>query len=157
MEKLRQVFNSWYLFIPRFIIWLGCTFVCPIALIMSKFKVFEKVEGEKIHFNGWALIITLIIGIGVFYLLKYILKAMTFNYVSQLISGFITLILWLILAYMLVDTIAKYQEQMKAILKWYILAASVGVLVNPLPRWSYNRENKDIAVSIGTYLDRRGR
>ena len=157
MESIRRVFNSWYLFIPRLVLWIGCTFVCPICLIMSKFKVFEKKEGDVIQFNGWSIIIVLIVGIGVFYLLKYILKAMTFNYISQIISGFISLILWLILAYLLVGTIAKFQEEMKWILKWYILSASIGVLMNPLPRWSYNRKNKDIAVSIGTYLDRRGR
>lgn len=157
MERLRRVFNSWYLFIPRFIIWLGCTFVLPICLIMSKFKVFEKVDGDRIQFNGWAIIIILIVGIGVFYLLKYILKAMTFNYISQILSGFITLILWLILTYLLVGYICTYQEQIRSVLKWYIVSASVGVLVNPLPRWSYNRKNKDIAISIGTYLDRRGR
>lgn len=157
MERLRQVFNSWYLFIPRLILWVGCTFVCPICLIMSKFKVFEKVEGDKIQFNGWAIIIILIVGIGLFYLLKYILKAMTYNYVSQIINGFITLVLWLILAYLLVDYISKFKEEIEWILKWYILSASLGVLINPLPRWSYNRKNKDIAVTLGTYLDRRGR
>jgi hypothetical protein len=124
---------------------------------MSKFKVFEKVEGDKIQFNGWAIIIILIVGIGLFYLLKYILKAMTYNYVSQIINGFITLVLWLILAYLLVDYISKFKEEIEWILKWYILSASLGVLINPLPRWSYNRKNKDIAVTLGTYLDRRGR
>lgn len=156
MEYMRRVYNSWYMFIPRLIIWIGSTFVCPICLIMSKFEVFEKTEGKTIQFNGWSIIIVLIVGIGVFYLLKYILKAMTFNYISQILNGFITLVLWLILAYMLVGTIARYQEEMKWILKWYILTASIGVLVNPIPRWSYNRKNKDIAVSIGTYMDRRG-
>lgn len=157
MEKIRKKFNSWYLFLPRLIIWIGCTFVCPIALIMAKFKVFERVEGEKLRFNGWAIIIVLIVGIGLFYLLKYVLNAMTFNYIAQLLNGFIRLVLWLILALLLVDIIAKCHEQIKWVLGWSILSCSIGVAVNPLPRWSYNRKNKDVAASIGTYLEKRGK
>lgn len=157
MGKLRKIFNSWYLFLPRLVIWIGCTFVCPIAFIMARFQVFDKTEGEKLQFNGWGLIIVLIIGIGLFYLLKYILNAMTFNYIAQLLNGFIRLVLWLILALILVDTIVKSHEQIKWVLKWSILSCSIGVAINPLPRWSYNRKNKDIASSIGTYLEKRGK
>ena len=82
MEKMRRVFNSWYLFIPRLIVWIGCTFVCPIVLILVKFKAFERIDGEKLKFNGWAIVIALIVTIGVFYILKYILSAMTFNYID---------------------------------------------------------------------------
>lgn len=150
-EKIRTVYNAWYLFIPRLIIWIGCTFIGPILLIMSKFEVFKKVPvdgGEKIQFNGWEIVIVLIIAIGVFYILKYILSAMTFNFISQIISGFINLILWLILGLALVETIAKFQEEIKWILKWSIASCSAGVIINPLPRWSYNRKTKDIANSI---------
>ena len=154
-DKIRTVYNAWYLFIPRLIIWIGCTFVCPILLIMSKFDVFKKVpveDGMKIQFNGWEIVIALIITIGIFYILKYVLSAMTFNFVSQVISGFINLILWLILALALVGTIAKFQEQFKFILTWSIVSCSVGVVINPLPRWSYLRKTKDIANSISANL-----
>lgn len=152
MEKIRKVFNSWYLFLPRLILWIGCTFVCPIVLILVKFKAFERIDGEKLKFNGWAIVIALIVTIGVFYILKYILSAMTFNYIAQLISGFMHIVLWLILGLILVDTICKYQEQIKWILTWSICSCSVGVAINPLPRWSYNRKNKDIAASIAMHL-----
>ena len=154
-ENVRKVFNSWYLFIPRLIMWIGCTFVCPIFLILSKFEVFKKVpieNGEKIQFNGWAVVIALVIAIGIFYILKYVLSAMTFNYVSQLLSGFINLILWLILGLSLVEVISKFQEEIKWIFKWSIMTCSLGVAVNPLPRWSYNRKNKDIANAISANL-----
>lgn len=153
--SFKKVFNSWYMFIPRLVIWIGCTFVCPIVFILQKFQVFEKVEGvEKIKFNGWFIVIGLIVAIGVFYVLKYVLSAMTYNYISQLLSGFIHLILWLILIRLGIDLIVKFQEQFKYILNMSIITCSIGVAINPLPRWSYNRKNKDIANALAMNLNK---
>lgn len=156
VENFKKVYNSWYLFIPRLILWIGLTFVGPIITILTKFEAFTKVDNQ-IKFNGWAIVIALIIAIGVFYILKYVLSAISFNYIAQLLSGFINLILWLILGLVLVDTITNYSEQLKSVLRWSIVTCSFGVVINPLPRWSYNRKNKDLAGSIGMYLDKRGK
>ena len=110
VEKFKDVYNAWYLFIPRLVLWIGLTFVGPILAILTKFEAFTKVENE-IKFNGWAIVISLIVAIGIFYILKYLVSAMTFNYIAQLISGFINLILWLILGLLLVNAITNYSEQ----------------------------------------------
>ena len=156
VEKFKDVYNAWYLFIPRLVLWIGLTFVGPILAILTKFEAFTKVENE-IKFNGWAIVISLIVAIGIFYILKYVVSAMTFNYIAQLISGFINLILWLILGLLLVNAITNYSEQLKYVLIVSIITCSLGVMVNPLPRWSYHRKNKDLAASIGKELAKRGK
>lgn len=153
--SFKKVFNAWYMFIPRLIIWIGCTFVCPIIFILQKFKVFEKVEAtETIKFNGWFIVIGLIVIIGIFYVLKYVVESMAYNYISQLIKGFITLIMWLIIIRLGVDLVVKFQDQFKYILNYSIITCSIGVAINPLPRWAYNRKNKDIANAIAVNLNK---
>lgn len=151
VEKFKDVYNSWYLFIPRLVLWIGLTFVGPILAILTKFEVFTKVENE-VKFNGWAIVISLIVAIGIFYVIKYVLSAVSFNFVAQILSGFINLILWLILGLLLVDSITDYSEQLKYVLTVSIITCSLGVIVNPLPRWSYHRKTKDLAKSISANL-----
>ncbi len=153
IQKYKKIYNSWYLFIPRLVLWIGLTFVGPILAILTKFEAFTKVENE-IKFNGWAIVISLIVAIGVFYILKYVISAMTFNYIAQLLSGFINLILWLILGLLLVNTITNYSEQLRYVLIVSIITCSLGVMVNPLPRWSYHRKTKDLANSISANLNK---
>lgn len=132
MEKISKVWGAPYMLIIRAILWASATFIVPIILISSKFKLFETVDSEY-KFTGWGYLAIFILAIGVYYLCKWIVKSFGYSYPLQLLDGFISLILWLILAYIVCTKISSNIDRVRFVLKWSIVSCSAGVLLNPLP------------------------
>ncbi len=142
-EKFVEIWNGKVLFIPRLIAWIVCVGIIPVLLINSQFVLFTR-NTEGIDFNAWGLIAVLILAITTYAIIGYIVKAFEYSFFIQILNGVRKVLIWIALAYfacqLIVDNIYKIQY----ILKWSFVSVAIGIIINPLPRWSYKFKYKRI-------------
>lgn len=147
---LKKIYNNWvaiwnnkWLFIPRVLAFVALCVVVPIILINQKFILFSKNTGG-IDFNAWGLVCLLIGAIGVYVLLGYIIKAFEYSFIIQCLNGFRKCLIWIGLAYLGCVCINNNIEKIQYILKWSFVSVACGIVINPLPRWSYKTKYKRV-------------
>lgn len=147
---MKRVFNKWIniwnnkaLFIPRVIVWLILVAVVPIILINQKFVLLSRDTGG-IDFNAWGLIALIVVSIGIYVLLGYVINAFEYSFVIQCLNGFRKCLIWIGLAYLGCVCINNNIEKIQYILQWSFVSVACAIIINPLPRWSYKTKYKRV-------------
>lgn len=132
LQKFSENFNSKIGCLIRLILYIGCTFVCPIIFISMKFSLFKH-DDSKLRFTGWGIVCILIIALALFSMLKWCCKNFAYSYVLGVINGLISSVLWLIVLLIVCKSIHAYIERVEFVLGYSILTCAIGCLLNPLP------------------------
>lgn len=131
----------------RAIVYVALTYICPIILISIKFSLFKNTDAG-IKFTGWGILALLIVGIGAFKGLKWVCNNFAYNYFLGVLNGFISSVLWLLLAFVGCTLIVKYIDKCQFILGMSALTCFIGIWFNPFPLLAHNSKVKVIKEAV---------
>lgn len=123
-------------FIARTI--LFCIFGCvlPFVFIAWRYDIFG---GTRIALTGWGFIAVIIVFFFVVYCLKILKNSIPFSMTYQILSGFIKVILPLLLVLLIVNGIEDNIRQFKQALIVTILSEGIAIVVNPFPKFMHDK------------------
>ena len=123
-------------FIARLILFVlfGC--VLPFVFIAWRYQIFG---GTRISLTGWGFIAILIVFFFVMYCLKILKNSIPFSITYQVLSGFIKVILPLILVLLVVNALEDSIRQFKQALIVTILCEGIAIVINPLPKYMHDK------------------
>lgn len=129
----------------KLILWLVFTAVVPIVTIIDKY---DMVKNGTIKYTGWAIIVIAIFTIVIMVMLGYILKAMKWSMFKQIVAGVRNVLIPLCLLFICAELIATNIANIKYILVVSIISESIGILVNPFPKWLWLKNISDLREAL---------
>lgn len=136
MEQSNDELKEKKVFIARLILFVlfGC--VLPFVFIAWRYQIFG---GTRISLTGWGFIAILIVFFFVMYCLKILKNSIPFSITYQVLSGFIKVILPLILVLLVVNALEDSIRQFKQALIVTILCEGIAIVINPLPKYMHDK------------------
>lgn len=136
MEQSNDELKEKKVFIARLILFVlfGC--VLPFVFIAWRYQIFG---GTRISLTGWGFIAILIVFFFVMYCLKILKNSIPFSMTYQVLSGFIKVILPLILVLLVVNALEDSIRQFKQALIVTILCEGIAIVINPLPKYMHDK------------------
>lgn len=138
-------------FIIRIIFWTIFAAILPFAFIAWRYQIFTT--ESKIKLTGWGFIAILIVVIFATTLVRYIYKGLKPGIAKQCISGFVSLIIPLILLYLLINSIESNIHLFKQALCCVILCEAIALPINPFPKWLAERQQENSKEKTETLSD----
>lgn len=128
--------NEKKIFVARVILFIifGC--VLPFTFIAWRYQIFK---GTQISLTGWGFIAILIVFFFVWYCLKVLKNSIPFSMTYQILSGFIKVILPLILVLCIVNALEDSIRLFKQALIVVICCEAVAILINPFPKFMHDK------------------
>lgn len=141
--------QSWGQKHPRAVFWirftLWTTFACvlPFLFIVLRFEIFSTIS--KMRIGGLGVIAIAILAFFVFTILRYIKLALSAKYslIGQIINGFCKIIIPLVAALLILNSIKSSIDVMMQALGCVISCEAIAIPLNPLPKWAYEKQ-KDV-------------
>lgn len=133
MEKMSKK-----MFWIRFALFIFSAFVIPFTFLVWRFKLFSKVS--KLSVGGWGVIAIIFGAVFFIVLIKYVRKGLPFSMLSQVLEGICKVLIPILAALLIVDTMKNSMEQMFQFLFVLLFSEMIAIVVNPFPRWIH--ENK---------------
>lgn len=146
-NKFSDFWNSKWLFIPRVLLWIALMGVLPITFINQQFSLFKRTE-SGISFSGWALVAIIIAYIVSCTLINYIRKAFNYNFIIMVLDGLVKVIIPIVALILLCRIITSYPAQIEYILDRSLITCIIGIIINPLPKWSFEHKWKQIGEAM---------
>lgn len=127
----------------RFALWTLFSCVLPFLFIIFRFEIFPSIS--KMRLSGFGVIAIVIVAFFVFAILRYIRIALSAEYslIGQIINGFCKIIIPLIAALLILNSVKSSVDLMMQALGCVIACEAVAIPFNPLPKWAYERQ-KDV-------------
>ena len=138
-------------FILRFVLWTICAAILPFSFIAWRYKIFTV--DSQIKLTGWGFIAIIIVIAFISTLVKYIYKGLKPGLAKQCISGFVSVILPLILLYLLINSIEDSIQLFKQALGCVILCEAIAIPINPFPEWLVKRQAENKEQKVETMSD----
>lgn len=133
MEKMSKK-----MFWIRFALFIFSAFIIPFTFLVWRFKLFSKVS--KLSVGGWGVIAIIFGAVFFIILIKYVRKGLPFSMLSQVLEGICKVLIPILAALLIVDTMKNSMEQMFQFLYILFFSEMIAIVVNPFPRWIH--ENK---------------
>ena len=110
----------------------------------TKEGCWEFYSSSKEH-SGFGVIAIVIVAFFVFAILRYVRIALSAEYslIGQIINGFCKIIIPLIAALLILNSVKSSVDLMMQALGCVIACEAVAIPLNPLPKWAYERQ-KDV-------------
>ena len=133
--------NSKKIFIARVITF--CLFGCilPFIFIAWRYDIFRVSSdvSPKVSLTGWGFIAILIVFFFIRYCMGVLKRAIPFSLTYQIVSGFIKVILPLILVYAVICALQNSIELFKQALLITIICEAIAIVVNPFPKYMHDK------------------
>lgn len=142
---------------PKTVFAIRCVFWClfaavlPFAFIAWRYDIFTT--QSKLRLTGWGMIAVIIVIAFIITLIKYLYKGLKPGLAKQCISGFVTIILPLVILYALIVSIQDEINLFKQALGCLIICELVGIPLNPFPDWLEKRKIKNKEEEISNVSD----
>lgn len=130
----------------RFFFWIIFAFGVPIAIIAYEYQVIDA--HSEYQLTGWGLIIAIILFIGAFVILGYLLQALQWSWVKQILGGVRNAILPLAFLYLITSVIATNIEKLQIILSVSLISEIIAIPLNPFPKWLWLKNIKDLKKAL---------
>lgn len=140
--------NQWLLI--RFIIFVGVALIAPLVYMFINFSMYGyHTYGEKDMFlTGWGIFGVSLVAVFAFYLLNSIRKLEPLGYFTQIINGFMFVILPLGLCYYITYVISKNVIILSQLLLVIILCEIPAIFINPIPYWIKTHQESKLSKLI---------
>jgi len=132
-------------FIIRFIAFVVSGCVLPFAFIAYRYDIFKSPHSTLTGVGFLAIILVLVFAI---YILNMIKKAHPHTMMTQIISGYTYIAIFLLLPLLWVQAIEGDIEMYEQVLEVVILCEMVAIPVNPLPLWAYQKNIEFTGLSL---------
>ncbi len=142
-EKSSKTFTEWYqehpktVFAIRFILWVIFSVVLPFVFIAWRYGIFTS--SSTIKLSGWGIIAVVIVIVFIITLIRYLYKGMKFSIWKQIITGFISIVLPLLIVLLIVTEIEGHIALVKQALICVIVCELIGIPLDPFPAWLEQR------------------
>lgn len=118
-------------FATRVALWLVFSAALPFAFIAWRYDIFTA--GSKIKLTGWGVIGIIIVAVVLATLVKYLYKMMKPGILKQCITGFLKVILPLLIVLAVVKSIESGIKMFEQALCCVIVCESAAIPLNPFP------------------------
>lgn len=144
------------IFICRLIAFIIFGAIAPCCFIMWRYGIFTNGE-VRFTTAGWGFIAGLIL----FFLLRYIFKqvgdVLPDSLFTQVVNGFMKVILPLLLVYFLLNSLKDSLDLLIQCVLAITLCETIAIVVNPFPKWRYDHHiderNKSFTDFARTFVD----
>lgn len=137
-------------FISRLIAFIIFGAIAPVCFIMWRYGIFTSGE-VKFTMAGWGLIASLIVFIVIRYVMKEVSDVMPSSLFTQVVNGFMRVILPLLLVYFLLNSLKDSLDLLIQSVLAVILCESVAIVVNPFPKWKLDHKVDEKTKSFGDF------
>jgi len=122
--------------------------ILPFVFIAWRYQIFNVAE-PKVSLTGWGFIGVVILFLFIVYMYNVAKKIFKYSLFFQIVSGFIKVILPILVVYIVVDNIENNIHLFKQALMVVILCELVAIIVNPFPKYMYENNIENITDIIG--------
>ena len=131
-------------FAIRLVLFVLIGIVGPLVIIYSQYQMFSPRVPDSIKIHGWGIVALLILASGMYYVISSLAKAFSNYFIRQIMAGLGKIIIPMVLAYLIVNTIAANVDKIKIILLGSLICEIIAVPLNPIPPLLYKREERII-------------
>lgn len=133
--------NEKKIFIARVIAFVLFGAVLPFIFIAWRFDIFsvKDATSPRISLTGWGVIAIIIVFFFIRYCMSIIKRSIPFSLTYQILSGFIKVILPLILCYVVVVALQNSFGYFKQALMITICCEAVAIVINPFPKYLHDK------------------
>ena len=122
----------------RFLIYVLFGMAIPVAFLIWRFKLFEKINSVSV--GGWGVVVILIVVIFFIKMLKYIKKGLPFSFWTQLITGYLKTVIPLLALVLIVYCMRNSISELIQFLVVFITCQVIAVPANPFPQWIHDNK-----------------
>lgn len=140
-------------FVLRVILWNIFGWVVPIAFIIYRFNLFQKVS--QINLNGGIILCAIIFFIFLIVLLSYIIKSKKYSYMKQILKGVIFLIIPLALVFICLYYARNMVDRLLQVVGCLLISETIAICVNPMEAWTYEQSKGEEENFINYVLAKR--
>lgn len=140
-------------FIIRFILWNIFAWFIPIAFIIFRFNLFQKVS--HINLNGGIVLCAIIFFVFLIVFLRYILRSKKYTYYKQIIKGVVFLILPLALVFICLYYARDMIDRLLQVMGCLLLSETIAICVNPMEQWAYIQSQGEYENAMDYLLAKR--
>lgn len=140
------------LFIIRLVLFIAFLLVPPIYLIF-RYNLFHKVS--KLTFGGWGIMAIILLAIGVFLFLRYLVKGKQYAYWKQVVKAVLYVIVPCFAIYFIIYLSKDYLERLLELIIIFMASYFLALLVNPLPQYTYEKSRGEFESWVNYALDNR--
>lgn len=130
--------NNKKIFWIRFFIYVLFGLIIPVTFLIIRFKLFQKIS--SISIGGWGIVVILIVFGFVVKMLKSIKKGLPFSLATQIISGYLKIVLPLLIAALVVNALKNCVNELIQFLVVLIICEAIAVPANPFPKWIHDNK-----------------
>lgn len=168
MEERPQIMNPktkhLVIFWARMVGWALFSCILPIITFSVKFGLFDKpepkvdslgnvIESASISLNGWGLISCALIGFAASAVVTEIIAAHPdYSLTKQCLLGFKKTILPLLIGFFICMFINNVVTHIMFCLATLVICQAVAIVLNPLPKWRYEKTGAEEYSSAIAYL-----
>lgn len=124
------------IFIVRVVLFAVFACVLPFCFIAWRYQLFKKVD--SISLSGWGIVALIIIFCFIKYIVKTIKKGESYSMTTQVITGFVKVILPLVILYIMLNSIKGSIDLFLQALCVVIISEGIAIPINPLPKWAFD-------------------
>ena len=140
------------LFIIRLVIFIALLLVPPIYLAI-RYDLFQKVS--KLNVGGWGILAIILCAIGIFVLLRYIIKGKQYAYWKQVLKAVLYVLVPCFTLYLIIYISREYLDRLLELVIVFMACYFVALVVNPLPEYTYEKSKGEFESWINYALDKR--
>lgn len=140
------------LFIIRLVIFIALLLVPPIYLVF-RYDLFTKVS--KLTFGGWGIMAIILLAIGIFLFLRYLVKGKQYSYWKQVLKAVLYVVVPCFAIYLIIYLSKEYLERLLELIIVFMASYFSALVVNPLPQYTYEKSKGEFESWLNYSLDNR--
>ena len=141
-EDLEQKKKEKKIFIARMIGFTLFGAILPFIFIAWRFDIFRVGASDvspKISLSGWGLLGIIVVYFFIRYCMNVLKRSIPYSLTYQIVSGFIKVIMPLILVYAIVVALKNSFNVFQQALFITICCEAVAIIINPLPKYMHDK------------------
>lgn len=142
--------NAKAIFIARLSAFVIFSTILPACFVMWRYGIFTNGE-VKLNLAGWGLICSIIVFVVARYVMGQLKAVMPWSLFSQVVTGFMNVILPLLLVYFALTSMRDSMDLLIQCVLAIALSEAVAIVVNPFPQW---RHDHNVEVESKTFKER---
>ena len=155
-EEEKQAKKEKKIFIARII--LFCLFGCaiPFVFIGWRYDIFRVQQdvSPRVSLTGWGFLALIIVFFFVKYCLNVLKQSIPYSMTYQIISGFVKVLLPLIMIYVAVNGIKNNVNLFQQALLITIISEAVAIVVNPFPKYMHEKGIEYTSNLMDIFIDK---
>lgn len=120
----------------RFAIYVLFGLIVPVVFLVWRFKLFQKIS--SISIGGWGVVAILIVFFFIIKMLKYIKKGLPFSFGTQIISGYLKVVIPLFVSVLIINALKGCINELVQFLVVLTACQAIAVPANPFPKWIHD-------------------